>query len=90
MTMIYKYVLQPGRNVIQLPQFTQVLTVQMQDDDMCLWARVNITKPLNTRVFDVVGTGHAMSDDPRLLYVATVQMAGGALVWHVFESTPAA
>jgi len=90
MTTIYKYTLTPGRTTIELPEGAQVLTVQMQRDDVCLWARVDTAWPTTARVFDVFGTGHAMPDDPRLVYVATFQMAGGSLVWHVFESTHAA
>lgn len=90
MTTIYKYSLQPGRTVLDLPSGAQVLTVQMQRGEPCLWAKVDTTNPPERRVFDVFGTGHPMPDDPRLLYVATFQMDGGALVWHVFEAPHAA
>ena len=85
MTTIYKYTLRPGRTMLQMPADAQVLTVQMQDGTPCLWAKVDPTKPAELRTFDVYGTGHTMPDDPPMLYVATFQMEGGALVWHVFE-----
>jgi len=90
MNTIYKYKLQPNFGRLEMPQGAQVLTVQMQDGTPCLWARVDTDRALEWRSFDVYGTGHEMPDDPRLVYVATFQMDGGALVWHVFESTHAA
>ena len=85
MATIWKYTLEPGRTKLQMPQGAQVLTVQMQHGKPCLWAKVDPTKPDELRIFDVYGTGHTMPDDARLLYWASFQMDGGALVWHVFE-----
>ena len=90
MTTIYKYTLEPGRTKLQMPQGAQVLTVQMQNGTPCLWAKVDPTRPAELRIFDVYGTGHTMPDDPRMVYVATFQMDGGALVWHAFEWPSAA
>ena len=90
MATIYKYPLEPGRTEIPMPLGAQVLTVQMQNGTPCLWAKVGQEpRPAGLRIFDVYGTGHTMPDDPRLIYVGTFQMDGGALVWHVFESTSA-
>lgn len=88
MTTIYKYKLQPGRTVLDLPDGAQVLTVQMQGDDACLWAMVEPHKPTGRRFFDVYGTGHPMPADPGD-YVATFQQRNewGTLVWHVFDAT---
>jgi hypothetical protein len=85
MTTIYKYTLEPGRTVLELPDGAQVLTVQMQHGSPCMWALVDLARPIGRRFFDVYGTGHAMPADPGR-YVATFQMEGGALVWHVFEA----
>ena len=85
MSTIYKYPIQPGLTVLELPRGAQVLTVQMQGDRPFLWARLDTRQPLERRTFEVFGTGDGMPDDPRLMYVATFQMDGGALVWHVFE-----
>lgn len=90
MTTIYKYPLLPGRTYLEMPRGAQVLTVQMQRGSPYLWARVDPTEQKSMRVFEVFGTGHEMPDDPQLVYVATFQMDGGALVWHVFDCTHAA
>lgn len=86
MSTIYKYKLTPGRTVIDMPDGAKVLTVQMQREDVSLWALVEPHKPVGRRFFDVYGTGHPMPSDPGD-YVATFQMEGGALVWHVFDAT---
>jgi hypothetical protein len=85
MATIWKYTLEPGRTKLQMPQGAQVLTAQMQHGDLCVWAKVDPSRPLELRLFDVYGTGHTMPADPRHCYVGTVQADGGALVWHVFE-----
>lgn len=86
MTTIHKYRLEPGRTVLSLPQGAAMLTAQMQDFDACMWAKVDPSKPHETRTFDTYGTGDTLPDDPRIIYVATFQTLSG-LVWHVFETT---
>jgi hypothetical protein len=91
MNTIYKYRMEPNcGGSVEMPKGAQVLSVQMQGGLPCLWAKVDTTRSLERRSFDVYGTGNAMPDDPRLVYVGTFQMDDGALVWHVFESTHAA
>lgn len=70
---------------IEMPKGTDVLAVQVQNNQICLWAAVNdTTAELETRRFYLIGTGHPMPDDAGI-YVGTVQLSGGALVLHVFE-----
>ncbi len=87
MTTIYKYPLTPGRTVLDLPLEARPLTVQMQHGAPCMWVLLNPAQPTVQRFFDVYGTGHGMPAIPGD-YVATFQMASGALVWHVFEAHP--
>jgi len=68
---------------IEMPQFSQVLTVQMQDGQPCLWAFVDPERPMRKRKIRVFGTGHTIESCGR--YISTFQMQGGALVFHVFE-----
>lgn len=84
-TTIYKYTLQLGRTVLDMPDCARALSVQMQGEHMCLWARVEPRRPTERRIFDVYGTGHPMPADPGD-HVGTVQVDG--LVWHVFDASP--
>ena len=90
MAMIYKYPLAPGHTELRMPKGAQVLTVQLQNGNPCMWVKVDPGAEQEDRAFDVYGTGHDMPDDPRMIYVGTFQMDRGALVWHVFDSTYAA
>ena len=90
MVTIYKYQLALSRTELRMPEGAQVLTVQMQNGEPCMWAKVDPTKPQEDRAFEVYGTGHEVPDDPRSVYVATFQQHNGTLVWHVFDATHAA
>jgi len=86
MRAIWKYPLEiTDHQVLALPQPAQVLSVQFQGGQLCLWALVSpdheIT-PENGTVVHIVGTGHPVEDEARLTFIDTVQM--GPLVWHIF------
>jgi hypothetical protein len=72
---------------VEMPSGAELLTVQMQADTICLWAIVDPhTTKRDRRTFYIVGTGHDMPPKVSAAnYVGTVQQAGGALIWHVFE-----
>lgn len=92
MLTVYKYPLSLDDDVtLALPEGAQVLTIQMQNGDPVLWALVNPDAPTEQRSFHITGTGHSI-EEPRSQwrYVATFQMLGGALVFHVFEQIKAA
>lgn len=70
---------------VMMPEFGQILTAQMQNGSgLCLWAFVNPESPLQPRTIVVLGTGNPAPENPGK-YISTVQMQGGALVWHIFE-----
>lgn len=56
---------------------------------MQLWALVDAGNPTERRSFRLFGTGNTIDPWPEecLEHVGTVQMAGGRLVWHLFESS---
>lgn len=83
MNTIWKYILpfDLSRNLL-MPEGAQVLTAQLQDGRITLWARVSPPGPMTTRRFLIVETGHPV-DLTDTHYIATVQDA--ECVWHVFE-----
>lgn len=86
---IWKYTLaELGRQYLQMPAGAQILTVQLQDDMVQLWAIVDPNAEKVERVIDIYGTGHQMPDVGPGEYLGTFQMHGGALVFHVFEALP--
>lgn len=81
---VFKYPLTHNINNIELPAGAQVLTVQIQGNEVMMWALVDPNAPPKSREFQVVGTGQKLTFDRYPpVYIGTVQMAG--MVWHVFE-----
>lgn len=81
---IWKYPLAPAdEQTIQMPQGAYVMPVQIQDDAPCLWALVDPSKPVESHVIRIIGTGNPCGDYPGR-YIGTVQLDG--LVWHVFDT----
>ena len=78
-----------NRVVINLPSSAEILSVQMQRDNLCIWSLVDDSRPaIYHRVIEVVGTGHPLSvvrEGYGHHFLGTVQMENGALIFHVFE-----
>ena len=83
----WKYQLEHVTNTFSMPSGAQVLTVQIQRGEPCLWALVNPAQPYEERTFRIYGAGHEI-EEQWIGYIGTVQMLGGSLVWHVFEVWP--
>jgi hypothetical protein len=69
--------------MVEMPHFSEPIAVQMQHGELTLWALVEPTSPLRAKRIAVHGTGHNVPAGEK--YIGTAQMAGGELVWHVFE-----
>ena len=84
---VYKYVLNSGRNWIQLPRGAEVLCCRERCERITLWALVDPAAELEERVFDVVPTGHQFtrSEGEALTYLGTCLFLNGEFVLHAFE-----
>ena len=86
MISIWKFPLQTiDAQEIKMPVHAEILTVQVQDGEPCLWARVDTDALIEPRQITIHGTGHELSPLTRK-YIGTYQLSCGALVFHVFES----
>lgn len=90
MEVIWKFSLQvTDRQTVTMPVGANILSVQDQSGGLQMWAIVNPDAEREQRVIEIVGTGNPMPDvdkeDLARFHIATVQVRGGALVWHVFE-----
>lgn len=91
MQTIWKYTLTPPPVRLTMPQGAQILAVQEQHGQACLWAMVDSAAPLVEREFEVYSTGHeipALDAGEERVHVGTFQLEGGMLVFHVFERRP--
>lgn len=87
METVYKYKLKcSGEQWIEMPITAKVLTVQMQNGEPCLWAKVRPDEPQALRRFVTHGTGHQIPETTGK-YIGTYQLNNGELIFHVFETT---
>lgn len=78
---IYKYPFEVTDEVIlAMPTGAKVLHVDLQGRTPCLWALVDVGRPVIHWVFRIYGTGHPI-DTPGE-HIASWQ--AGAFVWHMF------
>lgn len=68
---------------LDMPIDAQVLDVQVQKGIPCIWALVDPHAERCRRQFRVYGTGHPVNVTGD--HVGTFQLAGGSLVFHMFE-----
>ena len=67
---------------ILLPDDAQILTVQKQGHNYCIWAKVDTSRNYVPRKFVWHGTG-TEELAPKHTYIGTVQ--DDPFVWHLFE-----
>lgn len=85
MKTIYKYPLEiTDEQEIEIPLGSRILSVQMQRDQLCLWAMVNSKVTNKTKIKILVcGTGNPIEYPPsRMEFLGTIQQQ--VFVWHVF------
>lgn len=86
MQTIWKFPIEAtDRQEVMMPADAEMLCIQTQGRQACIWARVDSVAPLTPRTIRVFGTGHPVESAGRLFYIGTFQIAGGALVFHAFE-----
>lgn len=71
--------------VIAMPRGARILHVGMQNGDPQLWAMVDTEALKVDRNFAIRGTGHPADGLKEVLFVGTFMMAGGGLVFHLFD-----
>ncbi len=86
-TTVWKYPLDlvDEPQVIEVPDRAMLVHVADQYGELCVWFEVDPSRDLVDRWFTVEGTGHPVPDGAT--WMGTALMAGGQLVWHVYEHT---
>lgn len=87
MKTIYKYPLKVDDfQIVTMPRGAEILTVQAQREQPCIWALVDTDNDSEERHIRMAGTGRSINSRDKLLrYIGTFQLAGGNLIFHVFE-----
>jgi uncharacterized phage-associated protein len=84
---IFKYTLkETDQQKLDLPIGAKLLSVQAQNEAICIWALVNAAQTETSPwEFFVYGTGHPMYGEiDGAAFLGTVQLQRGTLVFHVF------
>lgn len=84
---IWKYPLEiVDEQIIEMPEHSRILTAQVQNGVICIWALVNTQTITKEKIhIRVIGTGHIIEDFAYLRYISTIQLHNGALVFSIFE-----
>jgi hypothetical protein len=82
---IWKFsIITRDRQLVSMPKGAEIVSTQVQNGIICLWAFVDPNAEQEPTYIEVVGTGWQIpSHLSRENYIATVQ--DGQLVWHVFK-----
>lgn len=84
MQSVWKFpLLETDEQDVVMPCDARILSVQTQAEVMCIWAIVSPDAARKVRRFAIVGTGRRVP--AQATYIGTTQLAGGALVFHIFE-----
>lgn len=84
---IWKYPLKIiDHQALNMPRNAQILCVQVQYVEPCIWALVDSSEPPEERYISMFGTGHRIPSAHSYPYVGTFQINEGDLVFHVFAS----
>lgn len=73
--------------VLRIPPYSQILSVQDQRGVLTLWAKCPSGDELEDVHIAIIATGPEFWISG-LQYIATVQMQTSGLVWHVFRREP--
>ena len=89
MRSIWKFELtyQDKQSVV-MPKDAVVLHVDNQREVICIWCELDPEdKNMRARMFEVFGTGHEINYGmgAKRVYLGTVKLQGGDLVFHVYE-----
>jgi hypothetical protein len=73
------------RFAIDMPKEAQIMSVQEQVGQPCIWALVDPVATKERRNFAVFGTGNDVPLETTCGFIGTYQLHSGAMVFHLFE-----
>lgn len=89
MITIHKYRLEmTDTQHIDMPEDSVILGTACQFSELCIFARIDTSKPLKSRKFYVVGTGNPFpksEGDVHVNFIGTALQFEGNIIWHVFQ-----
>ena len=86
MRSIYKYEITEQCMPLSAP-ITKFLSVQVQNDKICVWAEIDTENKDRHFMMTIIGTGWELdkiNNFDKTTYLGTVQYLGGDYVWHIY------
>jgi len=84
MQVIHKFPVKIAREQsIELPAFSKILSVQLQNGSPCIWVFVDYTYRKIDKKILCIGTGHEFVQEIVMEFIGTIQLQDGT-VWHFF------
>lgn len=85
MTIIYKYLIHPGNQIIELPVGSKIISTGFQFEDLVIWAEVDVNSHDTERyMVCAILTGGQFSDlAKKLEFIGTTESLAG-FVCHVY------
>jgi nitrite reductase/ring-hydroxylating ferredoxin subunit len=82
---VFKYALDlTDDQLVRMPTGAEVIHVNEQDGNLCIWVTVDPHAPMERRRFFVHGTGHEVNCMASR-HIGSAHLHGGKIVLHVFE-----
>jgi len=72
--------------IVEIPKYFMFLDVQIQNNRICIWVRVDKDQAKERRKFMIYGTGVEITQKESIglhEYLGTVQLKG--FEWHIFD-----
>ena len=87
---IWKYFIAGDREQITMPKGAKILSLQVQDGDICIWVLVDPKATTEVRVVETILTGQQIPSDidSENDYIGTALMHNDNFVLHLFEVKP--
>lgn len=88
MKIIYKSLLWPGQNILQIPVGSEILSVKNQNDNLTIWYLCDPEVVDGSREIYVAPTGFILPDagtHTKFEFIESVALHSEDLVFHVFE-----
>ncbi len=83
---IFKYKVEiKSEFIIEMPEGSEVLCVEVQRDAPYIWVMCDSSRRKEMRIFGVKATGQDFGDADRTDYIGSFLLDGGSFVGHLFE-----
>lgn len=74
-----------GVQTIKMPENANIIHLEVQYNELNIWAIVDTKALKEERTFSMYGTGRLLEVAEEEKHIGSFQMSGGSLVFHVFE-----